>query len=281
MYGEVLQRKANVMNAEELTKDFIDESFTNHVLPTNWKQLEIKGLTFSYANGEPDDVHLNDISLSITRGEHIAFVGESGSGKTTLLKIMRDLYHPQQLQLSVDGNTVDTGFEGIRQAIALVPQMPEIFASTIMENITLGAEYEIGTVKYFTDLACFTEVVEKLPLQFNTSMKERGVNLSGGQQQRLALTRGLLACQDKDIVLLDEPTSSLDGLTEMRVYQNILKEFADKTIISTIHHLHLLPLFDKIYVFDQGKIVGCGSLQHLISSHSKFQELWRKSVVQQ
>jgi ABC-type multidrug transport system fused ATPase/permease subunit len=112
-------------------------------------------------------------------------------------------------------------------------------------------------------------------------MKERGVNLSGGQQQRLALTRGLLACQDKDIVLLDEPTSSLDGLTEMRVYQNILKEFADKTIISTIHHLHLLPLFDKIYVFDQGKIVGCGSLQHLISSHSKFQELWRKSVVQQ
>jgi ABC-type multidrug transport system fused ATPase/permease subunit len=274
MYSNLVQRKAKVMNAEELTKDFRTENFTNHVLPTNWERLEVKNLSFSYHNWDDAELHLNGVSFSVNRGERTALVGETGSGKTTFLKIMRDLYHPQELTFLVDGQKVSSGFEGISRAITLVQQDPEIFARTIWENITMGAEYDLGFVLKFTDMACFTDVVENLPKKFESSIKEKGVNLSGGQQQRLALSRGLLACHDKDIVLLDEPTSSLDTITEITVYQNIFREFTGKTIISTIHQLHLLPLFDRICVFDKGQIIASGTLTELLTSCPKFVSLW-------
>ncbi len=276
MYGEILQRKAKVLNSEELSEDFRVENLADHVLPKEWKKLEINDLNFSYHMENSDDLHLENISLSLLKGEHIAFVGESGSGKTTLLKVIRDLYHPRSLNLSVDRQILPQGFEGIAQAIALVPQNPEIFATTILENITLGAEYDMQFVRRFTDMACFTEVVEELPKQFDSSIKEKGVNLSGGQQQRLALSRGLLACNDKDIVLLDEPTSSLDTTNEMKIYRNIFREFRGKTIISSIHRLHLLPLFDRICVFEDGKIIASGTLNELLSSCELFQSLWKQ-----
>lgn len=274
-YSEVLRRRAKVMNAEELSGDFRVESFTNHVLPPDWKSLQIEGLTFSYDTKAGADVHLDSLSFALTRGERVAFVGESGSGKTTLLKIMRDLYHPQQMMLSVDGNRI-SGFDGISRAIALVPQNPEIFATSILENITLGAEYEPAFVRRFTDMACFTNVIEDLPHGLDSSTKEKGVNLSGGQQQRLALARGLLACEDKQIVLLDEPTSSLDTANEMRVYQNIFREFAGKTIISSIHRLHLLALFDRICFMKDGQIIASGNLSDLLLICPEFQGLWQQ-----
>lgn len=273
LYGDILQRKSRVMNAEELSVDFKSENFNNHCLPQEWQKLTIKGLSFSYG-GENTDLHLEDLSLSISRGERIALVGETGSGKTTLLKVMRDLYHPIGLTLSVDGSVIPHGFEGISRAIALVPQNPEIFATTIEENITLGAEYDMDFVQRFISMACFSDVVEQLPRGLASSIKERGVNLSGGQQQRLALSRGLLACHDKDIVLLDEPTSSLDGVTEMQVYQNIFRGFEGKTILSSIHRLHLLPLFDRICMFSGGKIIATGTLEELLQSCPQFTSLW-------
>ena len=94
----------------------------------------------------------------------------------------------------------------------------------------MGAEYDIDLVRQFTDMACLTDVIENLPRKFDSSIKEKGVNLSGGQQQRLALARGLLACHNKDIVLLDEPTSSIDSVNEMQIHRNIFRAFAGKTI---------------------------------------------------
>jgi len=276
MYSDILKGKSRVMNSEELTKDFKTENFTNHVLPRTWQRLDVAGLDFSYYGEGNGDRHLENVSMSLSRGERIALVGESGSGKTTILKIMRDLYRPQHMKLMVDGRVIPDGFGGVSRAIALVPQNPEIFATTILENITLGADYDINSVMHFTDMACFTDVVGGLPNGFNSSIKEKGVNLSGGQQQRLALARGLLACHDKDIVLLDEPTSSLDTGTEMRVYGNIFREFQDKTIISSIHRLHLLPLFHKIYFFSNGQIIASGSLNELLTQCPEFQELWRQ-----
>ncbi len=280
MYSDLLKRKAKIHNSEELTGDFREESLADHVLPKSWEKIDINSVDFSYGNVDGSVLHLDDVSLSIRHGERIAFVGETGSGKTTLLKIMRDLYHPKNLGLYVDGKLVPQGFEGISQAISLVPQNPEIFATTILENITLGAEYEIDFVRNYTDMACFTEVAESLPHKFLSSIKEKGVNLSGGQQQRLALSRGLLACHGKDIVLLDEPTSSLDMATEMAVYQNVFRGFQGKTIISSIHRLHLLPLFNTIYMFDKGRVVGSGSLNELLATCQEFQTLWQKQYVE-
>jgi len=274
MYGDILQRRAKVMNAEELAVDFREESFANHILPLDWKSLAMEGLTFSYGslpNGRP---HLVDINLEIKRGQKIAFVGKSGSGKTTLLKVIRDLHAPQSLRLTVDGVPAAEGFAGIARAITLVPQLPEIFATTVGNNITLGAEYDESTVRKFLDMACFTDVVAELPKGLHSSINEKGVNLSGGQMQRLALTRGLLACESKDIVLLDEPTSSLDSTTEMAVYRRIFAGFAGKTIISSVHRLHLLKLFDRICFFEEGAIIAVGSLEELLAQCPAFQVLW-------
>jgi ABC-type multidrug transport system fused ATPase/permease subunit len=274
MYGDILQRRAKVTNAEELSTDFREESFASHILPADWQSLAMEGLTFSYDSSARGRRHLADIHLEIKRGQRIAFVGKSGSGKTTLLKIIRDLHTPQSLKLTVDGIPSAEGFSGIARAITLVPQSPEIFATTVGNNITLGAEYDGSTMQKFLDMACFSEVVDHLPKGLASSINEKGVNLSGGQMQRLALTRGLLACEDKDIVLLDEPTSSLDSTTEMAVYRRIFAGFAGKTIISSVHRLHLLKLFDRICFFEDGKIIATGSLDELLARCHPFQKLW-------
>lgn len=275
-YGDILRFKASVMNSEELAKDFVEQSFGNHVLPENWQCIQVKNLSFSYHTIEGADLHLENVDFTIRRGERIALVGKSGSGKTTLLKVMRGLYQPQKMQLAVDGRVVEEGFDGISRAIALVPQNPEIFATTIIDNITLGAEYPPEFVDHYVSMACFQETLLGLPNGYTSSINERGVNLSGGQQQRLALARGLLACHDKSLVLLDEPTSSLDFANEMRIYEKIFKEFRGKSIVSSIHRLHLLPLFDRIYMFDEGEVIGSGTLNELYASCPQFAELWKK-----
>lgn len=121
MYSGILRRRAMVMNAEELTKDFKTENFTNHVLPKAWQYLDVNGLNFSYHNEGNGDLHLEDVSLSLVRGQRYAIVGRSGDGKSTFLKIMRDLYRPRSLNLKVDGRRVPDGFGGISRAITLVP----------------------------------------------------------------------------------------------------------------------------------------------------------------
>jgi ABC-type multidrug transport system fused ATPase/permease subunit len=101
------------------------------------------------------------------------------------------------------------------------------------------------------------------------------VNLSGGQKQRLALARGILAARDSSLVLLDEPTSSVDPRTEALIYDNLFTAFSDKAIISSIHRLHLLPRFDYIYVLHQGRIVAEGSFDDLRTHNPVFRDLWR------
>ncbi len=276
MYGDIVRAKTQVLNAEIIAKEFKDKlNFKEVALGKQWKELEISDLNFSYADAGKH-MHLNKVNLNIKRGEKIALVGASGSGKTTLLKIIRGLYEPHKLTIKVDGKILPHGFNDISHEISLIPQEPEIFATTIKENITVGIERPLAEIKWFTDLARFTEVAERLPKKFDSSVVEKGVNLSGGEKQRLALARGLMASEDKAIVLLDEPTSSVDFRNEMHIYENVFKEFKDKAVISSIHRLHLLPLFDRIYVFSRGKVITSGSFKDLLKNSPDFQEIWDK-----
>ncbi|MFT4326724.1 MAG: ATP-binding cassette domain-containing protein, partial [Candidatus Woesearchaeota archaeon] len=247
---------------------------TTAISMKNWSSLTIKNLSFHYHDSEKD-LHLSNISLAMRRGEKIAFIGESGSGKTTLLKIMRELYSPKKGSVELDGIVLKKGFKDISQHISLIPQDPEIFSTTIKENITLGLSYPKKTIMQYSDTACFTKVIPLLPKGLNSEINERGVNLSGGQKQRLALTRGLLASRDKELVLLDEPTSSVDATNERKIYANIFEIFKDKTVVSSIHRLHLLPMFDTIYLLEKGKIIAAGSFKDLQQNPS-FKELWDK-----
>lgn len=221
-------------------------------------------------------MHLDGVSLNIKHPQRIALIGESGGGKSTLLRIIRDLYHPKTLNLKIDGREVKKGFASISDSISLIPQDPEIFATTIRENITLGVEYTDEHLRIFTDMARLTPVIERLPKGLESSIVEKGVNLSGGEKQRLALARGLLASVEKDIILLDEPTSSVDFGNELEIFKNIFYAFPRQTIISSVHRLHLLSLFDAVYFFEDGKIIASGTFESLKKSSPDFQALWEK-----
>src|SRR5262249_55687770 len=147
-------------------------------------------------------LQLDGLSLNLQRGRRYAVIGESGGGKTTFLNVLRDIYHPHSLTLTVDGRRIPEGFAGISQAVGYAPQNPELFADTIWKNITMGAEYSEDMVRKYTDMAMFTQVVEALPNRFESSINEKGVNLSGGQRQRLALARALAACDDEEKAIL-------------------------------------------------------------------------------
>jgi ABC-type multidrug transport system fused ATPase/permease subunit len=278
LYNDIVRYRASVSNAEEISKDFRDVLNANeNRLPKDWQTLSIVGLSFSYEN-DVENLHLSDVALDIKKGERIALIGESGGGKSTFLKLVRDLYHPNGLSLSIDGKEMKGGFGAIQNSISLVPQDPEIFATTIRENITIGVSYPESHIKVFTDLARFTDVVKHLPKGLESSVVEKGVNLSGGEKQRLALARGLLASEDKGIILLDEPTSSVDFANELAIYENIFESFPQKSIISSIHRLHLLSLFDSVYLFKGGRIVAAGSFDELRENSPEFQLVWENYI---
>ncbi len=277
MYGEIVIQRTAVLNAEEVSKEFTSEVESKPFkLPKRWKEIVVQNLVFSYDSDEDADLHLDGISLSIKNGERVAFIGESGSGKTTLLKVIRELSQPNAVEVFLDGEPLPQGFQTISSHIALIPQDPEIFSTTILENITMGVPHSAAHIAKYIEMACFEDVVERLPKKLESSIVEKGVNLSGGERQRLALARGLLACEQKSIVLLDEPTSSVDLKNEMAIYQNIFREFKDKAILSSVHRIHLLPLFDTIYYFRAGKVVASGSFDDLLEHSKPFQRLWNK-----
>ncbi len=278
-YGELVKFKTRLENSEELVKNFVEAKVRSvEPLPADWRRLCVENLTFSYHAHDGANLHLANVSFCIDRGTKIAFVGSSGGGKSTMLGVMDDIYSPRNVQMTVDGQPLQYGFAGtgINSAIALVPQKPELLDETVWDNITFGTEVDMGLVRHYTDLACVSGVIDNLPQGFHSSIKEKGVNLSGGEQQRLALARGLLACRDKQIILLDEPTSSVDAVNEMRIHQNILKEFSGRTIISSVHKLHLLRFFDRIIMFDGGQIIASGTLGELLENSPEFQVLWRQ-----
>ncbi|HLI93067.1 MAG TPA: ABC transporter ATP-binding protein, partial [Puia sp.] len=138
-----------------------------------------------------------------------------------------------------------------------------------------GLPFTGAEVLQVCDTAHFTEVVRQLPQGLESDIREKGVNLSGGQKQRLALARGILAARDSSLVLLDEPTSSVDPRTEALIYERLFAAFADKAIISSIHRLHLLPHFDYVYLLHHGRVIAEGSFDELRTHNAAFRELWR------
>jgi ABC-type multidrug transport system fused ATPase/permease subunit len=250
-------------------------------LPSGWDTLRIDGLHFTYHaayDNRRGPQSLHDLRLDIRRGRRIALIGESGSGKTTLLSLLRGLYDPEPgVLLRLDGREIP--LEELNESVTLFPQDPEIFENTVVYNITLGLPFPQQEVLQACEAAHFTDVIRQLPQGLETDIREKGVNLSGGQKQRLALARGILAARDSAIVLLDEPTSSVDPRTEALIYDGLFAAFAGKAVISSVHRLHLLNHFDYIYILQQGRIIGEGSFEQLRVSDPAFREMWRHQHV--
>src|SRR5262249_42285558 len=147
--------------------------------------------------------------------------------------------------------------------------------SSIGQNVTIGVEHDPAAIRRALDTAGFTPVLARLPHGLETGIKERGVNLSGGEKQRLALARGILAAAGSSLVMLDEPTSSLDPETEAGIYDRLLAACPDACIVSAVHRLHLLPRFDTIVLLERGRVVDAGGLRQLLARQPAFRALWQ------
>jgi ABC-type multidrug transport system fused ATPase/permease subunit len=155
-----------------------------------------------------------------------------------------------------------------------VPQEPEVFSESVLYNLTMGDHYDTAVLSKFLQLCRVDRVIEKLPLGLDNNLAEKGLNLSVGEKQRLALCRGLLKVESRDILLLDEPTSSLDPQTEKDIFVDLLREFRNRTIISACHRLALVPLFDKIIYVRHGIIEEVGTFDELIAKRGSFYLAW-------
>jgi len=281
-YTQIVQYDTNVQTAR-----FISEAYKQHhlpdetkSLPDDWKKISISNLNFShketYSPGEKAH-SLHDISIIIEKGKRIALIGESGSGKSTLMALLRGLYEPESGAIVKvdDDNTNSTDVTSLRSFITLFPQEPEIFENTIEHNITLGLPFEEKDILEVCETAHFTEIVHQLPKGLQSGIQEKGVNLSGGQKQRLALARGILAAKSSDIILLDEPTSSVDPKTEIQIYEKMFEECRGKAIVSSLHRLYLLSFFDYVYILRNGHIVDEGNFTDLKGRSTIFNELWK------
>lgn len=276
-YTDLVQFNTHIEGAAHITAEYNKKHRGDAplALPAKWQSLHIRQLDFSYKTTherQHKTHHLHNLDIHIKRGSKIALIGESGSGKSTLMTLLRGLYMPdKEADITVDGRPYS--LETIHESTTLFPQEPEIFENTIDYNITLGLPCSREELARVCEIAHFNEVVREMPQGLQTDIREKGVNLSGGQKQRLALARGILAAKDSELILLDEPTSSIDPGTECRIYERLFAAFRDKAVISSIHRLHLLENFDYIYILDKGKITDEGSYNELLEHSERFRAM--------
>ncbi|MBB00798.1 MAG: multidrug ABC transporter ATP-binding protein [Saprospirales bacterium] len=238
--------------------------------PMKFEQsIAFQNVSFSYPTRQ-DIPALNNISLQIDKGDHVAIVGASGAGKSTIVKLLAGFYPDYNGEITIDGASIrDYPVESIRQNIAIVPQDVVLFGGSIQDNIAYGcpnaSEKEIVEA---AQKANVMEFVESLPNRLNTTVGERGVQLSGGQKQRVAIARAIL--KDPKILVLDEATSSLDSTSESLVQDALERLMQNRTTIVIAHRLSTVRNATKIIVQHHGKIEEIGNHDSLLAKKGRY-----------
>ncbi len=218
--------------------------------------IEFRKVDFSYPNQQ--QAALRGINMVVRPGEKIGIIGRSGSGKSSLAKLIVGLYQPESGSLLVDGiDSRQLDVSDLRHNIGYVPQDIQLFAGTLRDNLVSGARYvEDDLVLQAAELAGVHEFARLHPEGYEMQVGERGQNLSGGQRQNVALARALLL--DPPILLLDEPTSSMDNTGEERLKQRLQSLLANKTLLLVTHRASMLSLVDRLVIIDRGQIIADG-----------------------
>ncbi len=231
--------------------------------PSSFTSIELSGVSYTYP-GEREPA-LADMSLKIDAGQHIALVGASGAGKSTLANLLLRFMEPTSGQIGVNSRSVtEVPTDEWRSMIAWVPQKPHLFHDTIAANIRFGkpdaSDEEIAAAARAAHLEGF---IQSLPDKYETVIAEGGARLSSGQAQRLALARAFL--HNTPILIMDEPTSSLDPETEALLEESTRRLMQERTVITIAHRLNTVAGADRIIVLEEGRVVEAGTHRELLA----------------
>lgn len=232
--------------------------------------IEFDGVRFGYEIGPPV---LDDVSFTVDRGARTVLVGPSGSGKTTALALIERFYDATGGALRVDGVDIrEIPRDQLRKRIGYVEQEAPVLAGTIADNLRLGApEATNEQLLRSLDLVGLSGIVDRSPLGLDAPVGDDGVLLSGGQRQRLAWARMMLT--DPEIILLDEPTSSVDSVTEQVLREALERIAVDRTVLVVAHRLSTVADSDRIVVLDAGRVSAVGTHQDLLDTDGLYREL--------
>lgn len=280
IYASIASIKGHSPGFEAIQKDLLESSKKE---PSSVKieksylspkeKISLENILFTYPG--IDEPVLNDLSISIPVNSVIGIVGPSGSGKSTLIDILLGLIEPQQGILKIDDKTLnDKNLRSWQNTIGFVSQSIFLSEGTIAENVAFGVsdnEINVGQVEQALKMAHLNEFVDSLENGVNTKVGERGVQLSGGQRQRIGIARALY--YEAEVLVFDEATSSLDGITEKMIMKAIHEFSGKKTIIMIAHRLKTVQKCDQIFFIDKGKVIDKGTYQELIKKNEQFKNM--------
>ena len=228
-------------------------------------------MTFSYPGA--DEPVLKDVSFTARPGEVTAIIGGTGRGKSTILKLISRLYDPLSGQVLIDGiNAKEYRIEDLRSLIGYVPQKNVLFSGDIAENLNFGKENgREEDWNIAAKIACADECITKKEQDFHEPVAQGGANLSGGQRQRLAIARALM--KKPEIYVFDDSFSALDMKTDHRLRQNLKEYTGNAAVILVAQRISSILDADQILVVDDGKIIGNGTHQELLSTCPLYREI--------
>lgn len=242
------------------------------------QNIEFHGVAYQYSSAAQPAVE--EISLSMAKGQTIAFVGPSGSGKSTLIKLLVGLYRPQKGEISYNGvNISQLDLEDLRNSLGLVTQETHLFAGSIRENLLFvnpgATDDQLWDVLH---RASCDNLMKRADKGLDTYIGEGGVKVSGGEKQRLAIARALL--RKPKILIFDEATSALDSLTEEDIIQTIQRISATKShlVVMVAHRLSTIMHADQIFVMEHGQLLEKGSHEELLQMKGLYSAMWRQQI---
>ncbi len=250
---------------DELMKKPVERPYGKHFvsMPDVKGHIEFRDVVFKYPDQKVNS--LNHLSFIIEPGERVGIIGAVGSGKTTIERLLLNLYEPDTGSVQIDGTDVRQIDPGdLRRNLGAVQQSPQLFYGSVRDNITMGHETAPDrAVMKAADLAGVLEFLKDSPTGLDTQVGERGEALSGGQRQSVAIARALL--YDPPILILDEPTASMDPASENRLRKRLHAICQGKTTILITHKGSMLSLVDKLILIDRGKLVAYGPKDEVIA----------------
>ncbi len=257
------------MNDVLVSEQMVPQIASPKKFPTDWQDITFKNVNFSYE----DNQVLNNVNLSVKRGETVALVGSSGGGKSTLINLLPRFYDVQSGDIQIGGTPINhMDLFDLRSKIALVSQDIFLFSDTIKQNLLYGSKVE-SNIEQAAQLAHAHDFITKTPNGYDTQVGDIGNKLSGGQKQRLSIARAFV--KNAPILILDEATSALDYESELEVQKGLQKLMEGRTTFIIAHRLSTIINADKIVVLNKGQVVEQGTHDELLALGNEYAKLYK------